>query len=165
MYRLFPTTLLFLFLSFVSYSQTATLGGVVSASEEMEGLEGVNIIVQGSVLGTITGHHGDYLLKDIPVGKQTIIFSFIGYVTQEIEMDFKGGSERQFNLEMKPGSFDLSTVTVEAHRPFSAASSKAIRDYDLKIRPVRSAQDMLLMAPFASEISSIRALRAFDGVT
>lgn len=147
MYRLIPTTLLFLCLSIASYSQIVSLGGVVTASDEMEGLEGVNIIVQGSVLGTITGHHGDYLLKDIPVGKQTIIFSFMGYVTQEIEMDFKAGSERQFNLELKPGSVDLSTVTVEARKPFSAASSKAIRDYDLKIRPVRSTQDMLLMVP------------------
>jgi hypothetical protein len=36
---------------------------------------------------------------------------------------------------------------VEASQPFSAASSKAIRDFDLKIKPARSAQDMLLLVP------------------
>ncbi len=52
-----------------------------------------------------------------------------------------------FDLEMIPGSIDLSTVTVEARQPFSAASSKAIRDFNLKIKPVRSTQHMLQLAP------------------
>lgn len=142
-----PTTLLLLIFYQTAFSQTATLGGIVSASGEDEGLQGVNIILKGSVQGTITGHHGDYILKEIPVGKQTILFSFLGYETREIVMDFREGIAQQFNLELKTGSIDLSSVTVEARKPFSAASSRAIRDFDLKINPVRSAQDMLLMVP------------------
>lgn len=141
------TTLILLFICLTSYSQTATLTGTVSGSGETKGLQGVNIIRKGSPHGTITNHNGNYILKEIPTGKQTIIFSFIGYETREIISDLSEGKDQKLDIELKPGTIDLSSVTVEARKPFSAASSKAIRDFDLKIKPVRSAQDMLLMVP------------------
>jgi outer membrane cobalamin receptor len=57
------------------------------------------------------------------------------------------GEEKEFDLTILPGNKDLSAVSVEARQPFSAASSKAIRDFDLKIKPVHSAQDLLLLVP------------------
>ena len=113
----------------------------------MEGLAGVNIILKSTVKGTISGIHGDYQLNQIPGGKQSIIFSFIGYEAQEIELNFKEGEKKEFNLELKEGNIELSDVTIEANQPFSAASSKSIRSFDLKVKPVRSAQDVLQLVP------------------
>ena len=62
-------------------------------------------------------------------------------------MDFTEREEKELDIELTPGAIDLSAVTIEARQPFSAASSRAIRDFDLKVKPVRSAQDMLLMVP------------------
>ena len=121
--------------------------GIITVQDDQEGLVGVNIIVKGTIYRTISGIHGDYLLNDIPPGKQIIIFSFIGHESHEIEVEFKDGEELEYNVVLKPGSIDLSAVTVEARRPFSAASSKAVRDFDLKIKPVRSAQDVLHLVP------------------
>lgn len=143
----FLTIIISLFISLTSYSQTATLGGIISNVSQREGLQGVNIVLKGSVQGTISGLHGDYLLNEIPAGNQTIIFSFIGYETMEIELDFVKGEDKKLDIELIPGSIDLSAVTIEARQPFSAASSKTIRDFDLKVKPVRSAQDILLMVP------------------
>jgi hypothetical protein len=103
-----------LFTFFISYAQTGQLEGVVTGSDQREGLVGVNIIMEGTVMGTVSGVHGDYFLSDIPPGSYTVVFSYIGY---------------------------------ETYQPFSAASSKAIRNFDLKIKPVRSAQDVLLLVP------------------
>ena len=75
------------------------------------------------------------------------MFSFIGYETHEVVINFKEGEEKEYNLALIPGSIDLSSVTVKARQPFSAASSKAIRDFDLRIKPVRSAQDLLQLVP------------------
>jgi outer membrane receptor for Fe3+-dicitrate len=140
-----------LFISFFSIpiclAQDASMRGIITSSTQKEGLVGVNIIVDGTIYGTISGIHGDYILKNIPTGKHTIVFSFIGYETHKIDVDLEADQEFEYNLELKPGSIDLSTVTIEARRPFSAASSKAIRDFDLKIKPTRSAQEILSLVP------------------
>ncbi len=136
-----------LFTSGFSFSQNASISGVVTSSEAAGGLQGVNIVHQSSGHGTITGLHGEYFLGDIPSGEQVLVFSFMGYETVEKKLVFEADKTLDLDIEMTPGSIDLSAVTVEARRPFSAASSKAVRDFDLKVRPVRSAQDMLQMVP------------------
>ena len=139
--------LLGLFCSVLMHAQTATLKGLVTGSDEREGLVGVNIILPGTVYGTISGLHGDYTLSDLPAGSYTVIFSFIGYETEVYELELEAGHEYVRNVVLKSGPIDLAAVTVEAQQPFSAASSKAIRNFDLKIKPVRSAQDVLNLAP------------------
>ncbi len=139
--------LVLLWIPIFSYSQTASIKGVVTSSDSEGGLQGVNIVHQSSGHGTITGLHGEYFLGDIPSGEQVFVFSFMGYETVEMKLVFEADKTLSLDIEMTPGSIDLSSVTVEARRPFSAASSKAIRDFDLKVRPVRSAQDMLQMVP------------------
>ena len=128
-------------------AQTASLHGTITGADEREGLVNVNIIVEGTIMGTVSGLHGDYSLNGIPEGKQTVVFSFIGYETFRYEHLFKENEQIEFDLELVPGAIDLALVSVEARQPFSAASSKAIRDFDLKIKPVRSAQDVLLLVP------------------
>ncbi len=143
----FLALFILLWIPLISFSQLASLSGVVSSSDADQGLQGVNIVHKSSGHGTITGLHGEYLLGDIPAGEQVLIFSFMGYETVEKKLVFEAGSVKALDIKMTPGSIDLSAVTVEGRRPFSAASSKAVRDFDLKVRPVRSAQEMLQMVP------------------
>jgi outer membrane receptor protein involved in Fe transport len=142
-----PIFLFLLAFFFNSYAQTATLRGSANSAENQEGMQGVNVVLAGSGHGTITGLHGKYYLEDIPTGRQTLIFSYIGFETREVELDFQDGEEVVFDVQLLPGSIDLSAVTIEARRPVSAASSKAIRDYDLKLKPVKSSQDLLQLVP------------------
>ena len=67
----------------VSFAQT-NISGKVSDGLNEESLAGVNIVVKGTVLGTITNTSGEFSLtaKDAP--PLTLIFSFIGYASQEI---------------------------------------------------------------------------------
>jgi len=143
----FSALLILLWIPLISFSQLASLSGVVSSSDAKQGLQGVNIVPKSSGHGTITGLHGEYLLGDIPAGEQELVFSFMGYETVVMKLVFEAGSVKVLDIKMTPGSIDLSAVTVEGRRPFSAASSKAVRDFDLKVRPVRSAQEMLQMVP------------------
>lgn len=144
--RLYPI-LMFLCASSISFSQLSALGGQITSPDSNQGLQGVNIVLKSSGHGTISGLHGDYTLEDIPAGEQVVIFSFMGYETLEQTLVFEAGTAQDLSLELIPGSIDLSAVTVQARRPFSAASSKAVRDFDLKVRPVRSTQEMLQMVP------------------
>ncbi|MDX2431294.1 MAG: TonB-dependent receptor [Bacteroides sp.] len=147
MTRKFFFLLILLWSSALSFSQTASLSGKITDSDTNRGLPGVNIILKSTGHGSITGQHGDYLLKDIPPGEHVVLFSFMGYESIEKALVFEANKTLSLDIEMVPGSIDLSAVTIEARRPFSAASSKAVRDFDLKVRPVRSAQELLQMVP------------------
>jgi len=140
---------LWLFLSsfFFTHAQDSSLKGKVTSDHTQNGLQGVNVVLKGTGYGTITSLHGDYELGEIPAGEQVLIFSFMGYETREVVLSIKEGEVLEFDLELEEGSIDLSAVTIEARRPVSAASSKAIRDFDLKIKPARSAQDLLQLVP------------------
>ena len=73
-----------LFILFVIFSffqvtaQDASIHGIIKGEDTNEGLVGVNILIKGTVQGTISGNHGDYILHDIPPGQHTLIFSYIG---------------------------------------------------------------------------------------
>ena len=75
----FPLSFLFL----CAKAQERTLIGKV-VDENNEGLPGVNIIIKGTTIGTITDFEGVYKLN-IPEETNMIVFSAIGYNTQESE--------------------------------------------------------------------------------
>src|SRR5690606_11421860 len=59
-----------------------TVTGTVT-TETGEPLPGVNVIEKGTTNGTTTDVNGRYSIM-VPEGDVTLVFSFIGYVTQEV---------------------------------------------------------------------------------
>ncbi|MEQ8924344.1 MAG: TonB-dependent receptor [Fulvivirga sp.] len=70
------------------------------------GLPGVNVLVKGSTQGTVTDIDGNYTIS--VSSDATLVFSFIGYVTEEIQV----GSQTTINVEMVPDVQQLSEVIV-----------------------------------------------------
>ena len=56
------------------------------------GMPGVNVQVKGTTTGTITDFDGNYSI-DVPDSKSTLVFSFIGYVTQQLPVGGKKSIE------------------------------------------------------------------------
>ena len=81
--------LLFIGVTFDSFSQNASLIGTITSSVTNDGLQGVNIVLKSTGHGTISGNHGDYQLGGIPEGKQGLLFSYMGYETLEKEVVFE----------------------------------------------------------------------------
>lgn len=77
------------------------------ADEKGEGLPGVNILVKGSVTGTVTDVAGEYSL-DVPDGNAVLVFSYVGYLSQEVEI----GSRSELNVTLKPDLKSLEEVVV-----------------------------------------------------
>jgi len=67
-------------------AQTVLISGTVTGSEDGMPLPGVNITVKGTTIGAITGVDGKYSLS-APTSAQTLVFSFIGFVTQEVPIE------------------------------------------------------------------------------
>lgn len=87
--------------------EAITVEGKVT-DETGEGLPGVNIVVKGSTQGTITDADGNYVI-DAPDGS-VLVFSFIGYETQEIAV----GSRTTIDVQMTTDFKTLSEVIVTA---------------------------------------------------
>jgi TonB-dependent starch-binding outer membrane protein SusC len=86
-------------------AQVATVKGKVT-DQEGATLPGVNILIKGSTSGTTTDAEGNYSI-DVSSGS-TLVFSFIGYATQEITV----GANTTINVTMATDATTLSEVVV-----------------------------------------------------
>ena len=93
-------SVLFFFASTLAVAQnTTTISGTVKDGGTGETLAGVNIIVKGTVLGTITDFDGKFTLKVNSAPPLTIQASFIGFNTQELEVLESNVTDLDFSLE------------------------------------------------------------------
>lgn len=70
-------------------------------------LPGVSIVVKGSQTGTVTDENGKFMLS-VPVGEQMLIFSFIGYASQQV----LAGNLSVLEISMKPQVNSLDEMVV-----------------------------------------------------
>ncbi len=75
--------------------------------ESGEGLPGVSVVVKGTQRGTTTNQEGTYSVS-APDGKATLVFSFVGYLSQEIAIN----NRTQINLSLSTDTKALNEVIV-----------------------------------------------------
>ena len=63
--------------------QQKQITGVITDSQTGEGMPGVNVVVKGTNIGTMTDVNGRFSIN-VSDGKATLVLSFIGYISQEI---------------------------------------------------------------------------------
>lgn len=83
------------FIAFISYSQTGIIRGKVIDKQSESILTGATIELVGvESIGVVTDTEGNFVLKEVPVGRHSIRVSFIGYETITIsELDVTTGKE------------------------------------------------------------------------
>lgn len=116
-------------------AQQRTVTGKVTTAEDGLAFPGVSVFVKGTTVGVITDSNGNYSLS-IPSEAETLVFSFIGYTSQEKEI----GNNSVINVAMTPDVTELGEVVVTAFgtttkRDFTGSAS-SIASEDLKLRPV-----------------------------
>ncbi len=102
-------TFLCLLAAFEAISQTRTITGRVTDQETKEPLPGVNVTLKGSTTGTITDSEGVYSLA-IEAEAGTFVFSFIGFITQEVPLT----SSNAIDIALPTDAKQLSEVVVTA---------------------------------------------------
>jgi TonB-linked SusC/RagA family outer membrane protein len=94
------------FCAYPAYAQSGVIKGKV-AGENGDGLPGVTVLIKGTSVGTATDATGNFTL-DAPANAQTIVVSFIGYVTQEIAIN----NRTVINVSLLPDAKALEEVVV-----------------------------------------------------
>lgn len=82
------------------------VGGIVN-DESGTGLPGVSVVVKGTTRGTTTNSEGRFEVE-VPNDNATLVFSYLGYVTQEIAV----GNRLQLTVELKVDAKSLEEVVV-----------------------------------------------------
>ncbi len=77
--------LCFLLISAGALGQT-TVNGTITDTDTNEGLIGVNVVVKGTITGTVTDFDGNFNLTTERPAPITLVFSIVGYGTQELEI-------------------------------------------------------------------------------
>ena len=93
--------------------RNATVTGTIIDAQMKDYLTGATVVVLGGTEGTIADANGSYRLT-VPAGKQIIQYSFLGYITQEIEVDLKANEVKVLDIAMKSDTELLEGVVVSA---------------------------------------------------
>ena len=104
--KFFSTLLMLLFFSIGTVYAQKTISGAVT-DEKGEAVIGATVLMKGSASGTITDIDGNYSIE-VPEEATTLVFSYIGYATQEVEI-----TGTTINVTMVEG-VDLEKVVVTA---------------------------------------------------
>lgn len=112
------TILLLSFCVFSGFSQnlTQTIRGRVIDKQSEIPLPGVNVITFGEPrLGAITDENGYYKLENVPVGRTSLVFSFIGYQPVSLQnVEITSAKELVLNVAMLESTEQLEEVVVTA---------------------------------------------------
>jgi TonB-linked SusC/RagA family outer membrane protein len=88
--------------------QQVTVSGTVVASGDQTGLPGVNVVIKGTTFGTTTDADGKYVIQIPNPDDAILVFTFIGYTTQEIPVS----SQSEINVTLAADVQQLNEVVV-----------------------------------------------------
>lgn len=117
--------------------------GKVTSADEPEGIPFLTVIVKGTTSGTVTEADGNYVIQ-VPDESAVLVFSAIGYETQEIVV----GNQTQINVLMEEEVSALNEVVVvgfgrKDREDITGAVSSAKMDKIIGDRPVNDAAKAL----------------------
>ncbi len=114
-YAMLNTLFLLVFFT-AATAQTGTVKGTVKGSDGLP-LGGASVILKGVNTGTTTDNNGVYSIT-APAGRQTLLISFAGMATREIDISVTENTSQEQNIVLDVAP-DLTMVTIIGSRSVS----------------------------------------------
>jgi TonB-dependent starch-binding outer membrane protein SusC len=115
-------TLLLMFLVLAvgmsAHAQSRMVSGQVSSSEDRSGIPGVNVLVRGTSIGTVTDIDGSFSIN-VPQGATELTLSFVGFTTKNVSI----GNREFLQIILDPDVATLGEVVVVG---YGAQSKKTV---------------------------------------
>lgn len=122
--------------------EARTITGKVIDIDSGEGLPGVNIVVKGTSMGTVSDVDGNFTIN-VPDENDTLVFSSIGYLTEEIAVAGKS----TIDVTLAPNIQSLQEVVVIGYgtrtRENLAGSVASVGEEVIESRPITNAVSAL----------------------
>jgi outer membrane receptor protein involved in Fe transport len=126
---------------------TGMLRGTVRNEANADGMQDVLVRVNETGQETRTGLNGGFEFARVRPGTYLLTIHALGFAAFQTTIAVTAGEVSTADISLSARPIELDEVLASADRSFSAASSRTVRAFDLVVRPVRSAQDLLQLAP------------------
>lgn len=158
----------FLMLSFLfvwmglAWSQGRTVKGSVTAEEDGAPIVGASVLVRGTTMGAITDMDGNFEISGVPSSAKTLMVSFIGMKTQEVEI--KSGL---LKIVLKSDVETLDEIVVTAQGLTRQEKSLGYSTQKVKAEDLTITRQTDLNNALVGKVSGVRFLGSsgatFDG--
>ncbi|MCD4818787.1 MAG: TonB-dependent receptor [Candidatus Cloacimonetes bacterium] len=153
--------LLLFILSVATILQSATLSGFVSNAENGEHLPYINVIIEGTNMGTYTNKEGYFVINNIPNGNLKIVFFNIGFEKKTVTRKVENKLDDVFlKVELKRASIEMEGITVSEER-----HKIEINTRDIIVGSIIQTTQDILDTPQVMESDVFRAIQFLPGVS
>lgn len=120
-----------------AHAQQREIKGRITDNKTGEGLAGATVTVKENKLSTVTDEQGYYLLQKLNEANYTLVISYVGYKTMELDVSFSEGSivtsNTALSIDDRPGNEIVVTASKHPEKITNApASIQVIGTKDLQ---------------------------------
>ncbi|UCF65726.1 MAG: TonB-dependent receptor [bacterium] len=162
--------ILLLFMGFfqISFGEKSQISGKI-IDENRQPLAGVNIAIDGTVLGAASDLQGSFSIQRVPAGPITVVISMIGYQTEKRSITIEPQTVLDIGvIQLFPKPISLETVVVTASKYEQQvqdvpASLGLISRSDLQLRNILTIDRALQYVPGVNMNASQMNIRGSSG--
>jgi TonB-linked SusC/RagA family outer membrane protein len=152
------TVIMIIGIQSAGFAQIRTITGKVSA-DDGTGLPGVNIVVDGTTIGSVSDAEGAYALS-APQGATRLIFSFIGYRTETVDI----GNRSEINMRLTADTKTLDEVVVTAFGIEKEKKAIGFATQELKTKDLMDARDVNVANYLTGKVAGVQVSLPASGV-
>ena len=135
-------TMIMLFSVSMSMGQGGVVTGTVTEAETGDPIPGANVVVKGTTTGTVTDIDGKYSLNYTESGA-VLAFSFVGFVTQEVEI----GNQSVIEVALASDVTALSEIVVTGYgtqeKKEITSAVASVKEEDFNVGNVQSPEALI----------------------
>jgi outer membrane receptor protein involved in Fe transport len=148
-------------------ASTGIIQGKVRDEASGDPLPVVNVIVEGTPYGTLTGVDGSFVMRNLPAGEHTLIFSYMGYRPVRVEhVAVLPGLRTDVDVQMQVTAIPMPPLIVTAERVLVqkdvTGTLHRVGSVSIRRLPVDTFQDIVELQPGVSAGGHIRGGRASE---
>lgn len=139
MRHLLSTFILSMLISAGAYAQTQTIKGSVKDADANYELIGASVVVQGTepLVGGVTDLEGNFIINDVPVGRQTLVVQYVGYKSITLpNVLVTAGKQVVLNIKLEESVENLDEVVITADAskdmPLNELAKVSARTFNLE---------------------------------
>ncbi|MCX7876536.1 MAG: TonB-dependent receptor [Melioribacteraceae bacterium] len=139
--------------------QDASLSGFVYDKTTGETLIGANIYIQNINRGTVSNVYGYYSIPKLNSGTYQVNFSYVGYKTYTVKLNFKSDEDKKLNVYLEQDVIQGKEILVKADsiRVVEKLFNKPVSNIELTSKQIQS-------VPRVIEADLLRTLQALPGI-
>ncbi|MEX1240139.1 MAG: SusC/RagA family TonB-linked outer membrane protein [Cyclobacteriaceae bacterium] len=141
------------------WAQERIVSGTVTSVEDGSSLPGVNVVLQGTTTGAVTDIDGKYSLS-VPQEGGTLVFTFIGLQTQEVEI----GSRSTVDVQIAADVQQLSEIVVTGYGIERAAAEVTYQTEKIDASTLMRGQQQLPAAGLVGKVAGLQINVQNNGV-